>query len=42
MRLKPEFRGFPGSPVVKNLPSRAGDMGSVPGQGTRARMPQGG
>ena len=27
--------GFPGSPVVKNLPSNAGDMGSIPGQGTK-------
>ena len=22
---------FPGSPVVKNLPATAGDMGSIPG-----------
>ena len=27
-------RDFPGGPVVKNRPSNAGDMGSVPGQGT--------
>ena len=26
--------GFPGGPVVKNLPSKAGDMRSVPGGGT--------
>ena len=25
---------FPGGPVVKNLPSNAGDMGSIPGGGT--------
>ena len=25
---------FPGGPVVKNLPSDAGDMGSIPGRGT--------
>ena len=25
----------PGGPVVKNLPSNAGDSGSIPGQGTR-------
>ena len=25
---------FPGGPVVKNLPSNAGDAGSIPGQGT--------
>ena len=23
-------RGFPGDPVVKNLPSNAGDAGSIP------------
>ena len=26
---------FPGSPVVKNLPSNAGDAGSIPGWGTK-------
>ena len=26
---------FPGGPVVKNLPSNAGDTGSTPGQGTK-------
>ena len=25
--------GFPGGPVVKNLPANAGDVGSVPGSG---------
>ena len=25
----------PGGPVVKNLPCNAGDMGSIPGQGTK-------
>ena len=34
MRLKPSFRGFPGSPLVKTLPPHAGDMCSVPDQGT--------
>ena len=29
------MRDFPGSPVVKNLPCSAGDMGSIPGQGTK-------
>ena len=24
---------FPGGLVVKNLPAKAGDMGSIPGQG---------
>ena len=27
--------GFHGSPVVKNPPSNAGDMGSIPGLGTK-------
>ena len=26
---------FPGGPVVKNLPCNAGDVGSIPGQGTK-------
>ena len=26
---------FPGSPVVKNLPSNAGDLGLTPGQGNK-------
>ena len=26
---------FPGGPGVKNLPWNAGDMGSIPGQGTK-------
>ena len=26
---------FPSGPVVKNLPSNAGDMGLIPGQGTK-------
>ena len=26
---------FPGCPVVKNLPSDAGDTGLIPGQGTK-------
>ena len=29
------IRDFSGSPVVKNLPSSARDMGSVPGGGTK-------
>ena len=28
-------RVFPGGTVVKNLPSNAGDAGSIPGQGTK-------
>ena len=26
-------QGFPGGPVVENLPCRAGDTGLIPGQG---------
>ena len=28
-----KFTGFPGGSVVKNLPAKAGDMGSIPGSG---------
>ena len=28
-------QGLPGGPVVKNLPSYAGDLGSIPGWGTK-------
>ena len=28
-------RDFPGGPVVKNLPSNAGDVDSIPAQGTK-------
>ena len=28
-------RDFPGGPVVKNPPSNPGNMGSIPGQGTK-------
>ena len=30
---------FPGGPVVKNLPAKAGDVGSIPGLG-RCHMPR--
>ena len=30
---------FPGGPVVKNPPSNAGDMGSIPGGELRSHMP---
>ena len=29
------FRDFPGGPVVKNPPSNSGDVGTIPGQGTK-------
>ena len=36
MRLKiSRGRDFPGSPVVKTLPSNAGDVGSIPGWGDK-------
>ena len=34
-RYMEEWREFPGGPVVKNLPSNAGDVGSIPDQGTK-------
>ena len=33
--LKLVNRDFPGGPVVRNLPSNAGDAGSIPDQGTK-------
>ena len=32
---KGETGDFPGGPVVKNLPSNAGDVGSITGRGTK-------
>ena len=29
------FMDFPGGPVVKNLPSNAGDVGLIPGWGNK-------
>ena len=29
------FRDLPGGPMVKNPPSNTGDVGSIPGQGTK-------
>ena len=29
------FRDFPGGPVVKNLPSNAGNTGLIPGPGSK-------
>ena len=36
-----ENRGFPGCPVVRNLPCIAGDVGSIPGWELRSYMLQG-
>ena len=33
--IKKSGKDLPGGPVVKNLPSNAGDAGSIPGQGTK-------
>ena len=33
------MRGFPGGPVVNNLPANAGDTGLIPGLG-KYHMPQ--
>ena len=33
--IKDSYRDFPGSLMVKNLPYNAGDMGLIPGQGTK-------
>ena len=30
---------LPGGPVVKNLPCNTGDVGSLPSQGTRTKIP---
>ena len=35
MTENPKDRDFHGGPVVKNPPSTAGDMGSIPDRGTR-------
>ena len=35
MQIKTTMRHFPGGPVVSNLPSNAGDVGSIPGWGTK-------
>ena len=32
---KTNIKGFPGGSVVKNPPASEGDMGSIPGQGTK-------
>ena len=32
---------FPGGPAVKNLPSNAGDRGSIPGEGTKISHAEG-
>ena len=36
-QLNSKSRGFPGGPVVKSLLSNGGDVGSIPGQGTKVQ-----
>ena len=35
MQTREGYRGLPSDSVVKNLPCNAGDMGLIPGQGTK-------
>ena len=35
LKKKNTIRDFPGGPVVKNLSCNAGDLDSIPGQGTK-------
>ena len=35
MKINNKLWDFSGRPVVKNLPSKAGDAGSIPGSGTK-------
>ena len=37
---KKDWEDFPGSPVDKNLPSNARDLGSIPGRELGSHMPQ--
>ena len=34
-KKKKKIGDFPGGPLVKNLPCNTGDMGSIPGGGTK-------
>ena len=34
-QIKTSGRNFPGGPAVKNPPSKAGNVGSIPGWGTK-------
>ena len=38
--LKCNLRNVPGGPVAKTSSSNAWGLGSIPGQGTRSRMPE--
>ena len=38
-RLIMTLKDLPGSPVIKNLPSNAGDMVLIPGWGTKIPVP---
>ena len=36
-QLNSKSRGVPGGPVVRSLLSNAGDVGSIPGEGTKVQ-----
>ena len=38
---KPSLQGFPGGPLVTNPPFNEGDVGSIPGRGTKTPHPAG-
>ena len=40
LKKNKKFRDFPGGPVVENAPCNAGDVGPIPGQGTRSHTLQ--
>ena len=35
LKVKKKVSNIPGGPVIKNPPCNAGDVGSIPGQGTK-------
>ena len=35
LNIQKDIQDFPGGPVVKSLPSSAGDAGLIPGRGTK-------
>ena len=39
--FQPSLSEFPGGPVIKNMPSNAGDVGLSPGQGTKVSYARG-
>ena len=41
IRVNNQSRDYPGGPVIKNPPSNAGDVGSIPGYGTKIQHAMG-